>query len=248
MIVLVVVAFFLALSLLSWVVYALTHPVDAGRGIPGLPVQGRRRRARAGRGRNVDGQHDRSGAAGMVVRRPGFRRRQPGRKPLAGLVSATVPMAMPNTRASDRFWSKVLKGPGPEDHYLWLGAIADDGYGRYFVLTGGRHTSVRPHRYAYEEAVGTELEPRTTLRHRCNIPICVRPEHLIPGSQRDNMLDRVFDGRHGNGATWRGRGIPRADFAAPSRALRDAALEHGWAPDILHPLMAGTDPDAPTLF
>lgn len=150
----------------------------------------------------------------------------------------------------DRFWAKVLKGPADADCWLWLGAVADDGYGRFFLRINGRETSVRPHRYAYENATGMRLTPGTVLRHVCNIPICVHPDprHLITGTQRDNMADRVFDGRHANGTTWRWRGIPRADFAACSRALRDAALEHGWNPDILRPLMYGHDPDAPTLF
>ncbi|MFK4298560.1 hypothetical protein ABH924_003731 [Arthrobacter sp. GAS37] len=166
------------------------------------------------------------------------------------MTAPQVPGTASAGEGGDRFWSKVLKGPGPDDHWLFLGAVADDGYGRYFLLVNGRHTSVRPHRYAYEEATGNPLDPGTVLRHVCNIPICVRPEpgHLIAGTQRQNMLDRVFDGRHANGATWRWRGIGRTEFAARSRALRDAALEHGWAPKILQPLMSGRDPDAPTLF
>ena len=151
---------------------------------------------------------------------------------------------------AERFWTKVLKGPGERDHWLFLGAVADDGYGRFFMLQGGRQTSVRPHRYAFEQANGISLTPDTVLRHVCNIPICVRPDpaHLIIGTQRENMLDRAYDGRHANGATWRWRGIGKKTFAERSRALRDAALRHGWEPAILEPLMSGTDPDAPTLF
>jgi hypothetical protein len=120
----------------------------------------------------------------------------------------------------------------------------------YFVLDGTRQTSVRPHRYAFEQAAGIGLTPDTVLRHVCNITICVRPEpeHLIVGSQRENMPDRAFDGRHANGTTWRWRGIGRKAFADRSRALRNAALKHGWNPAILAPLMSGTDPEAPTLF
>lgn len=70
----------------------------------------------------------------------------------------------------------------------------------------------------------------------------------MAGRQRENMLDRAWDGRHANGATWRWRGTGLKTFAARSRALRDAALEHGWDPAILGPLMSGIDPDAPTLF
>ncbi|SEF12763.1 hypothetical protein SAMN04489740_4284 [Arthrobacter alpinus] len=152
--------------------------------------------------------------------------------------------------AVDRFRSIVLKGPGPDAHWLFLGAVADDGYGRYFLRQNGCDTSARPHRYAYELAIGVRLGEGEVLRHMCNIPICVRPDpgHLIAGMQRENVLDRVWDGRHANGATWRWRGVGREIFAARSCALRDAALEHGWGLEILGPLMSGADPDAPPLF
>lgn len=154
------------------------------------------------------------------------------------------------TAATDRFWSKVLKGPGPGDCWLWTGAVADDGYGRFFLRQDGRDTSVRPHRYAFELATGSPLAEGDVLRHICNIPICVRPdpEHLISGTQRENMLDRAWDGRHANGASWQWRGTGRAAFAARSHALRDAAREHGWDLSILGPIMAGVDSEAPTLF
>lgn len=152
--------------------------------------------------------------------------------------------------AVDRFWSKVLKGPELGDCWLWTGAVADDGYGRFFLRLDGRDTSVRPHRYAFELAAGAPLKDGDVLRHICNIPICVRPdpEHLISGTQRENMLDRAWDGRHANGASWQWRGTGRAAFAARSRALRDAAREHGWDLSILGPIMAGVDSEAPTLF
>lgn len=152
--------------------------------------------------------------------------------------------------AHDRFWSKVLKGPDSGDCWLFLGVIADDGYGRYFLRQDGKDTSVRPHRYAFELDAGAPLGDGVVLRHVCNIPICVRPDpaHLIVGTQRQNMLDRAWDGRHANGASWRWRGTGRKTFAVRSRALRDAALARGWDPAILGPLMSGTDPDAPTLF
>ena len=119
--------------------------------------------------------------------------------------------------------------------------MADDGYGRYFLRQDGKDTSVRAHHYAYELVTGTLLRDGDALRHQCNIAICVRPDpvHLIPGTQRENMLDRAWDGRHANGVSWCWQGTGREVFAAQSRALRDA---------ILAPLMSGIDPETPTLF
>jgi hypothetical protein len=31
---------------------------------------------------------------------------------------------------AERFWAKVVRGPGERDCWIWTGAIADDGYGR----------------------------------------------------------------------------------------------------------------------
>ncbi|WP_139244516.1 hypothetical protein [Arthrobacter alpinus] len=61
-----------------------------------------------------------------------------------------------------------------DSHWLWTAAVGDDGYGRYFLRQGGRDTSVRPHRYAYELATGVPLAEGEVLRHVCNIPTCVR--------------------------------------------------------------------------
>lgn len=32
------------------------------------------------------------------------------------------------------------------------------------------------------------------VRHTCGNRMCVKPTHLIPGSQQDNMRDKFFDG------------------------------------------------------
>lgn len=50
----------------------------------------------------------------------------------------------------DRFWSKVIKGPSRNDHLLWAGAVADDGYGRC-TLEPRRPHRVRSLRSFHEE-------------------------------------------------------------------------------------------------
>ena len=106
----------------------------------------------------------------------------------------------------------------------------------------------RPYAVTFHSAVLTAPPAATTSqsddiggRHSLK---CVHPEsdHLIIGSRRENMLDRAFDGRHSNGTTWRWRGVGRKAFADRSRALRDAALRHGWDPAILWALDVGHGP------
>lgn len=161
-----------------------------------------------------------------------------------------------------RLWEKVVRGPRPSDCWIWTGGVADDGYGRLSYTEAGRHKSLRPHRLAYAIAYGIELagidDPLVGLddevMHRCDVPICVHAtagedSHLHEGSNRANMIDRAQKGRALNGTALRWRGIPRAAFAARSRALRDEVREHGWSrPERVRALLTGADPDAPTLF
>jgi hypothetical protein len=154
----------------------------------------------------------------------------------------------------DRFWSKVIKGPRPDDCWLWTGAVADDGYGRYWIRNeAGGQQAVRPQRYAHTLLTGEELDPGVVLMHSCDIPLCVRStggtdSHTYPGTQAANLLDRSQKRRHANAHTWRWRGVGRANLAAQSRELRDALKAHGWDESVIRPLMSGIDPDAPTLF
>jgi hypothetical protein len=46
------------------------------------------------------------------------------------------------------------------------------------------------HRYIYEQCFG-EIPNGVIIRHTCDTPECINPEHLITGSHKDNALDRV---------------------------------------------------------
>lgn len=154
---------------------------------------------------------------------------------------------------ADRFWEKVVKGPRPNDCWIWTGAIADDGYGRFWITREGGQRALRPQRYAYEQLTGEILNPGITLLHVCDVPLCVHastgPEsHLMPGTQALNMIDRSRKGRHSNASSFHWRGVGRAQFVARSLELRTALLEHGWNETIIRPLLTGIDAEAPTLF
>lgn len=143
-----------------------------------------------------------------------------------------------------RFWSKVIRGPYPEDCWIWVGAIADDGYGRFYL----EGASVRPHRYSLAVDLGVPQGQLPELMHECDTPLCVKPRHLGIGNRHANMVDRQRKRRASNGSGLRFRGLPRAAMAARSRALRDELLEHGWDAQRIHAINAGAGVDAPTLF
>lgn len=153
----------------------------------------------------------------------------------------------------ERFWSKVVKGPNLGDCWFWTGAISDDGYGRFSMNSDGRTRAIAAHRFAYHLATGTPLAELPSLMHECDEPICVRAavdhsSHLLPGTHRENMIDRLRKSRDGNGSGLRYWGVGRAAQADRSRRLRTEILANGWNADRLAAIRFNHEPDAPTLF
>jgi hypothetical protein len=93
-------------------------------------------------------------------------------------------------REWDRFCAKVLV---TSECWLWLAATNPCGYGT-FRYYGRSHTA---HRVAYLEMVGP-VPAGLEVRHKCDNPPCVNPEHLEVGTHKDNMQDKVKRGRHGH--------------------------------------------------
>src|SRR5262245_37441309 len=91
----------------------------------------------------------------------------------------------------ERFWEKVRKSDGC---WLWTGATDSKGYGE--IGTGRGH--IAAHRLAYELVHGP-FDPALHVCHRCDVPACVRPEHLFLGTHTDNMRDMTTKGRRGTG-------------------------------------------------
>lgn len=99
----------------------------------------------------------------------------------------------------DRFWSKVFKGAGQDDCWVWVGSGHKDGYG-WFRLGGRMHGA---HRISWQIEHGWWPGDLYVL-HTCDNPMCVRPSHLFLGDQTANMADMVAKGRQGARAAPRG--------------------------------------------
>lgn len=96
-----------------------------------------------------------------------------------------------DSTAIARFWSKVDKSG---DCWLWT-AGKSKGYGQFSPT---RRTHIYAHRLSHELAYGT-IPEGLKVCHRCDTPLCVRPDHLFLGTPADNVHDRMSKGRPNNG-------------------------------------------------
>lgn len=100
----------------------------------------------------------------------------------------------------DRFWSHV--NLDPVGCWLWTNGTTKDGYPRFHIPSG----EIRAYRYAYELLVGT-IPDGLTLDHlmpprgSCTSIRCVRPGHLEPVTNAENLRRMHERRRLLNGAT-----------------------------------------------
>lgn len=99
----------------------------------------------------------------------------------------------------ERLWSKTdMNGPTPIARpdlgpcWLWTGAKYKNGYGH--ISFNGK--TISTHRAAWIVAYGYTLGGLNVC-HKCDNRACIRPAHLFPGTQSDNLLDMVRKGRFG---------------------------------------------------
>ena len=83
-----------------------------------------------------------------------------------------------------RLENKIAVGAGC---WLWTGAIASNGYGMVQIGTSRAGSQIaRAHRVVYEVFKG-EIPEGLVLDHLCRIKHCVRPDHLEPVTQAENL-------------------------------------------------------------
>ncbi|GAA2429176.1 hypothetical protein GCM10009856_44970 [Mycolicibacterium llatzerense] len=156
-----------------------------------------------------------------------------------------------------RFRSRIVAGPLDSDCWVWSGALSDDGYGVFRIRRDGVRRVVRSSRYALALSLGGKiLAPTILALHTCDDPVCARvtplndvergiAEHVVGGTQRDNMERMVRMRRGGGRPAIIARGAGVAARAERSRAIR-AAVADGWDADRVYAALLGTA--QPTLW
>src|SRR5882672_8799966 len=100
---------------------------------------------------------------------------------------------MPRRDPTERFWSFVEKCPGC---WLWTGGTAGKMHHGVFGVRDpeGKMRTTYAHRFSWEIHKGP-IPSGMWVLHRCDVPRCVRPDHLFLGTQQDNMDDMIRKGR-----------------------------------------------------
>lgn len=98
----------------------------------------------------------------------------------------------------------------------FTGHLDGEGYGRIMVA----RVKYMAHRLSYSLNNGP-IPDGYVVRHKCDNPSCINPEHLEVGTQADNIADKVSRGRQA-----RGSGAGRAILTEESvREIRSSPLK-----------------------
>jgi hypothetical protein len=133
---------------------------------------------------------------------------------------------------SHRFWAKVdLRDM--DGCWLWTAGTNRGGYGGFNVRNGGRPTTARAHRYAYEQLVGY-IPDGLQLDHLCRNRLCVNPNHLEPVSSRTNVLRGEGLAAHNATKVRCGQGHPYEEGERLCKECRNASARARYDPAQRH--------------
>lgn len=88
----------------------------------------------------------------------------------------------------ERFFRRV--GKLDSGCWIWLGSL-NTGYGQFRREDG---SIILTHRYSYLLHNDSAIDGLVVM-HKCDNPRCVNPEHLMLGTQAENVKDMIVKGR-----------------------------------------------------
>ncbi|KKM73354.1 hypothetical protein LCGC14_1411270 [marine sediment metagenome] len=89
------------------------------------------------------------------------------------------------------FNDKISLWPNQSGCLEWTASVTEKGYGNFHV--SGK--TVRAHRIMYELFNGP-IPAGLVVRHNCHNRLCVNLDHLLLGTQKENIHDSIRAGRH----------------------------------------------------
>lgn len=107
-----------------------------------------------------------------------------------------------------RFESRMKRSVEPGGCWVWISRV----HKRYGWYSWNCKTQ-GAHRVAWQIANGSAIPGGMHVLHRCDNPLCVRPDHLFLGTHLDNMRDMKMKGRA------RASRGPRKDFCCRAHPL-----------------------------
>lgn len=98
------------------------------------------------------------------------------------------------TPIEDRLWAKVKK---TDKCWIWLGSKSGKYQHGEIGIGRRKDGKAKTHRVSYEITYG-KIPDGLQVLHKCDNGLCVRPDHLFLGTQKDNMIDCSTKGRSVN--------------------------------------------------
>ena len=98
----------------------------------------------------------------------------------------------PKKSLLERFEAKYIPEP-MSGCWIWISTIGSNGYGEIHNPDGS-HKGKQAHRVSWEFFRGPITEG-LQVNHKCDVPLCVNPNHLYLGTQVQNIEDCIRRGR-----------------------------------------------------
>lgn len=100
-----------------------------------------------------------------------------------------MPKGQRPTTLEQRFWMKVNK---TASCWLWTAGTSAGRYGNF--TTPEHQKGMKAHRFSWALHYGPIPDGLLVL-HKCDVGLCIRPDHLFLGTQADNVKDCEAKGR-----------------------------------------------------